>query len=98
MKPTTAREQQSLFVLRVWNSIASQTQKPVECALRMLKHRFLALKYLIKLPQEYHITALWHACLILHKLSLNYGSFEHSVILQIEPKDRAERTTDSNFG
>lgn len=98
MKTTTVREQQVNPVLRTWDSIASQTRKPVECAFGMLKNRFQALKNGIRLQHEDDISFVSLACMILHNMSIQDGDEVDDMLPQDEEVDDDLVTAETSAG
>jgi len=59
--------------LATWDTIASPTRKPVECAFGITKNRFSILKYGIRYKHEHDSCFLITACFILHNLCIESG-------------------------
>lgn len=67
MKATSEQEKRMNMVLREWDTLASQTMKPVDCASGILKGKFGALNEGVRVTNEDAIVSFTFACLILQK-------------------------------
>ena len=78
MKTASKTEIQCNSELQFWDSIASSTRKPVECAFGILKNRFPVLMNGVRLHHEDDVVFLIVSCLILHNLCIENGDNDFS--------------------
>jgi len=98
MKSSSQSEMNANPVLRTWDSIASQTRKPVECAFGILKHRFQVLKTGLRLLHEDDIAHLLMAFVIMHNMCTGDDIDDSEFLPADEQGDEEEITMETTAG
>lgn len=101
MKTSSKAQRRKNPMLMHLECVAFQTRWPIECAFRMLKGKFEALKFGVRLTHEEEIVRLCYACVIIHNLCLDLGNVEHDIEFKMESLSEQEDeivTTETNEG
>lgn len=98
MNSSSKAEMKANPVLKTWNSIASQTCKPFECAFSMLNNRFTVLKECTKLCYEDDISYFCLPCLLPHNLCINMADIEDHYLPQDDSDEDKFVTVETSKG
>lgn len=66
MKTSSKPKRRNYPMLILWKSVALQNWKPIECVFRILKNKFEALRFGVRMHYEDDIVRLCYACIIVH--------------------------------
>lgn len=95
MKSASQSEVKANPILRIWDQIASQTRKPIECAFVILKQRFQSLKVCVKLLHEDEIAPFLMSSVILLNMSVGQEPDEEALLPQDEDGEQEEATVET---